>query len=48
MPCSHSRLLENYCRNEREQQRAFKVMTHQNMALVINGDFLVSVAGGEE
>ncbi|ERE72428.1 phospholipid-transporting ATPase IK [Cricetulus griseus] len=35
-----NRLLENYCRNEREQQRAFKVMTHQNMALVINGDFL--------
>ncbi|XP_040594964.1 phospholipid-transporting ATPase IK isoform X2 [Mesocricetus auratus] len=35
-----NRLLENYCRNESEQQRAFKVMTHQNMALIINGEFL--------
>ncbi|CAH6779279.1 Atp8b3 [Phodopus roborovskii] len=35
-----NRLLENYCRNESEQQRAFKIMTHHNMALVIKGEFL--------
>ncbi|XP_049979535.1 phospholipid-transporting ATPase IK isoform X1 [Alexandromys fortis] len=33
------RLLENYW-NESEQQRAFKMMTHHNIALVINGEFL--------
>ncbi|KAL6032203.1 hypothetical protein STEG23_020875, partial [Scotinomys teguina] len=33
------RLLDNYW-NETEQQRAFKMMTHHNMALVINGEFL--------
>ncbi|XP_036027102.1 phospholipid-transporting ATPase IK [Onychomys torridus] len=33
------RLLDNYW-NESEQQRAFKMMTHHNMALIINGEFL--------
>lgn len=43
----YSRLLENYW-GENIHQRAFKMMTHHNMALVINGEFLVSVTGGEE
>ncbi|XP_055475246.1 phospholipid-transporting ATPase IK-like [Psammomys obesus] len=34
-----NRLLENYW-NENYQQRAFKMMSHYNMALVINGEFL--------
>lgn len=46
-PSPYSHLLENYW-DENGHQRAFKMVAHHNTALVINGEFLVSVTGGKE
>lgn len=47
IPSPYSQVLERYWEDS-VQQRAFKSMNHHNMALVINGEFLVSVTGWKE
>jgi hypothetical protein len=47
IPSPYSQVLERYW-EDNVHQKAFKMMTHHNMALVINGEFLVSVTGREE